>query len=92
MSTKHEGLPVAGYKPQDAEKVALVNRNKELEERVLRVLDELRRRTFREDASFVDLNWLQDGRRQIELGFMAVNRAIFRPGRVALPEDAADGS
>lgn len=29
----HKGLPVAGYKAQSEDKVALVNRNKEIEER-----------------------------------------------------------
>ena len=91
MSTKHEGLPVAGYKPQDAAKVALVNRNKAAEERVLRILDELSDRALLVDPP-IDDRWLRAGRISIEQGFMAVNRAIFQPGRVALPEDAADGS
>lgn len=38
---KHEGLPVAGYQPQNGAAVELVNRNKLAEERVLRILDEL---------------------------------------------------
>ena len=35
----HPGLPVAGYKPQSPEKVALVNENKETEERLLRSIE-----------------------------------------------------
>lgn len=74
----HAGLPVAGYKPQDASTVALVNLNKRHEEVVLRVLDDL--------ASLPDTDkrWLAIGRTSIEQGFMAANRAIFKPGRVSL--------
>ncbi|WP_391925329.1 hypothetical protein, partial [Streptomyces massasporeus] len=38
---KHHGLPVAGYRPQTDEALALVNANKDAEERVLRILDSL---------------------------------------------------
>ena len=76
-----EGLPVHGYKPQSDKKVELVNRNKCLEERILRVLDELK------GNYDVDPRWLVIGREQIESGFMAVNRAVFQPGRVQLAED-----
>lgn len=78
---KHQGLPVAGYKPQDDDKVALVNENKALEERVLRQIEKLGA------LDGVDKRWLAAGRTDIEKGFMAVNRAIFQPGRVELPED-----
>jgi hypothetical protein len=77
----HEGLPVAGYRPQDGTAVQEVNTNKEAEERVLRILDDLAA-----DPE-VDKRWLAIGRTQIEQGFMAVNRAVFKPGRVVLPED-----
>lgn len=76
------GLPVSGYKPQSDDRVATVNVNKALEERVLRQLDEMKA-----DAT-VDQRWLAIGRTAIEKGFMAVNRAVFQPGRVKLPEDA----
>ena len=78
---KHEGLPVAGYRPQDGTAVQKVNTNKEAEERVLRILDDLAA-----DPE-VDKRWLAIGRTHIEQGFMAVNRAVFKPGRVVLPED-----
>lgn len=79
--TTHRGLPVAGYQPQTDAAVDRVNAMKRAEERVLRALDDL---AARED---VDKRWLAIGRTQIEQGFMAVNRSIFRPGRVALPEE-----
>jgi hypothetical protein len=78
----HEGLPVAGYKPQSTVAVDAVNQNKQLEERVLRVLDELR-----DSGTDIDQRWLAIGRTHLETAFMCINRAIFRPGRVELPED-----
>jgi len=84
MST-HTGLPVAGYKPQSEDNVFLVNKNKQMEESILRMLD-----LFATDDAF-DKRWLAVGRTHIEQGFMALNRAIFRPTRVSLPEDQTDG-
>ncbi len=72
------GLPVEGYRPQSDANVARVNSNKVLEERILRLLDDLKA-----DPD-VDQRWLAAGRTDIEKGFMAVNRAIFKPGRVKL--------
>lgn len=77
----HEGLPVKGYQPQSQSKVDAVNRNKELEEVVLRVLDGLKA------MEGIDQRWLAIGRTDIEKGFMAINRAVFQPGRVAFPTD-----
>lgn len=79
--SQHQGLPVAGYQPQSDEALALVNSNKQAEELILRTLDALR------DRAGTDLHWLAVGRMSIEQGFMAVNRAIMKPRRVALPED-----
>jgi cytochrome c-type biogenesis protein CcmH/NrfG len=81
MSQQHDGLPVAGYRPQTGDAVAKVNASKEIEERILRMLDELK-----QDPD-VDQRWLQVGRTAIEQGFMAVNRSVFKPARVQLPED-----
>lgn len=79
--TEHNGLPVEGYRPQSDDKITLVNHNKQLEECVLRTLDELQL------MSSVDPRWLAIGRTEIEKGFMAVNRAVFQPGRAKLPGD-----
>lgn len=79
--TSHSGLPVKGYNPQSDDRVALVNANKEAEERVLRILDSLAKNEV------VDKRWLAIGRTAIENGFMAVNRSVFQPGRASLPED-----
>lgn len=83
MPTEHQGLPVHGYRTQPATNVDLVNQNKIAEERILRLIDQTIRDT---DA---DTHWLEVGRLHIQQGFMAINRAIFQPGRVALPEDDA---
>lgn len=80
---KHVGLPVAGYRAQWPQAVERVNANKEIEERVLRILDELAL------LPEVDKRWLQAGRTDIEKGFMSVNRAVFQPGRIRLPGDEA---
>jgi hypothetical protein len=77
----HLGLPVAGYRAQGSGAITVVNANKAAEERVLRLLDALAT-----DAA-VDQRWLAIGRTQIEQGFMAVNRAVFRPARVRLEDD-----
>lgn len=85
MSDTHKGLPVSGYSPQPDAAIALVNRHKAVEESILRVLDEMATH-----ADQFDMRWLAIGRTQLEQAFMALNRAVFRPGRVALPEDAAE--
>lgn len=77
----HAGLPVAGYRPQPTSNVELVNAMKAAEERVLRQLDVLAQRDD------IDKRWLAAGRTDIEKGFMAVNRSVFRPQRVPLPGD-----
>ncbi|WP_375453746.1 hypothetical protein [uncultured Methylobacterium sp.] len=82
---QHQGLPVAGYVPQSADKVALVNQNKVIEEYVLRQLDKLAALP----AGTVDPRWFATARTDIEKGFMALNRSVFQPTRVTLPEDAA---
>lgn len=81
MSMTHNGLPVAGYQPQSSEAVALVNANKAAEEAILRRMDAM------QGVPGFDQRWLAIARTQIEQGFMALNRAVFRPGRVSLPED-----
>lgn len=80
--TQHTGLPVAGYQPQSDDKVQIVNQAKELEERVLRHLDGLK-------ETPADQRMVAIARTGIQEAFMWANRAVFQPGRVKLPEDAA---
>lgn len=74
-------MEIHGYRPQSEINVDLVNENKMMEEHVLRIIDELHR------SRDVDPRWLAIGRTHIEQGFMAINRAIFKPERVKLPAD-----
>lgn len=86
--TEHKGLPVAGYQPQSDEKVALVNRFKEMEERLLREIDALGSSGPGEPFSVQhDPRWASIARTHFQEGFMALNRSVFQPGRIALPED-----
>lgn len=72
----HKALPVSGYLSQSNNNVNAVNLNKKIEEQVLRILDSLATNPD------VDKRWLAIGRTAIENGFMAVNRAIFKPERI----------
>jgi hypothetical protein len=78
--TDHKGLPVAGYVAQTSEAVQMVNFNKQAEERILRDID-----LYGMNPD-VDKRWLAIAKRHIEQGFMAMNRAIFKPQRIELPE------
>lgn len=80
--TTHAPLPVSGYTPQSDDKVATVNRNKQFEERLLRICDELRSRN-----DLYDARWVSVAVTHFEQGFMALNRAVFQPQRLRLPED-----
>lgn len=79
--TDNNGLPVPGYQPQSDDNVRAVTVNKLIEERVLRQIDAL----MTNDG--VDKRWVAIGKTHIEQGFMAINRGVFKPSRVALPED-----
>lgn len=81
--TDHEGLPVAGYQPQSTANVDQVNLNKLNEERLLRLIDLL------VEGGTADIRWLSVARTHFEQGYMALNRAIFQPSRIELPEDLA---
>lgn len=77
----HNGLPVVGYQPQTNDNVKIVNAMKQAEEVVMRALDVLA------CINDIDKRWLAIGRTDIEKGFMAVNRSVFKPGRVKLLTD-----
>jgi hypothetical protein len=81
-------LPVASYKKeQPAEFIALVNENKILEERVLRQIETMQlyeaANGHKHDGRSISL-----AKTAIQDGFMWLTRAVFQPGRVALPEDS----
>jgi hypothetical protein len=80
-------LPVAGYTSQTDEAIALVNENKLAEERLLRVIDLLVGREQTDPGNAVDQRWVAIAKTHFQEGFMALNRSIFRPTRIALPDD-----
>ncbi len=75
----HDGLPVAGYRPQTMTAVEQVNGHKIIEERILRIIDTL------QATGVGDPRWLAVARTDLEKGFMALNRAVFQPARIDLP-------
>jgi hypothetical protein len=87
---------IKGYTHQGDEKLALVNANKEAEERLLRVIDRLQRdglpvSTEAGAVNFAipDFRWLAIAKTHFQEGFMALNRSIMQPTRISLPEDHA---
>ncbi|TDW20437.1 hypothetical protein EV128_12567 [Rhizobium azibense] len=84
LESKHSGLPVKGYQSQSEENVAMVNRSKELEERVLRLVDELKAA----GPQKYDQRFIATGMTYLQVAFMLINRGIFQPQRIALPEDS----
>ena len=87
----HEPMPVAGYTAQSDEKIALVNRFKQEEERILRTIDEMFAENMDDkyDDTKVpyDARWIALAKTHFQEGFMALNRAVFQPQRIKLPED-----
>lgn len=78
-----KGLPVQGYKPTQPQwALDLVNENKILEERILRQIDR-----HKELGADLDQRHVAIARTEIEKAFMALNRAVFQPQRIKLPED-----
>jgi hypothetical protein len=75
VAKEHQGLPVAGYRPQSQANVDMVNANKLVEEHMLMNLDVLKTKD-------VDQRWLAIARTHFEQGFMALNRSIFKPERL----------
>lgn len=91
MTEDLKPLPVKGYTDQPNEKVALVNRFKEMEERLLREIDALAGENLaaseRGAMPPFDARWFSIARTHIQEGFMALNRAVFQPQRIKLSED-----
>lgn len=88
MVKKHKGLPVPGYKAQSDWAVTMVSENKVIEEQILRRIDGFEGKT----PGHVDPRWLAESRIHLEVAFMCLNRAIFQPHRIALPDEEDDGA
>lgn len=76
---------ISGCRPQSEAAIGTVNAVKEIEEHVLRLVDEL----YEDKELAIDQRWLSIGRTQIEQGFMAVNRSIMKPQRIEIPDEDA---
>lgn len=77
-----EHTEVKGFTGQSPENLTNINRNKEAEERLLRITDELR-----ENPAY-DQRFISMSISYFQIGFMLLNRGIFQPQRIAeLPED-----
>jgi hypothetical protein len=85
---EYDPLPVAGYTPQHSSDIQTVNEHKVMEERILRRIDAFQRAA----KSEAELRWLSIARTHIEQGFMCLNRSVFLPERIALPEDALNNA
>jgi hypothetical protein len=73
---------VTGYQPQSPAAVEAVNAVKAIENTLGEFIE-----TIRSGGEvFADPEWLKIGTTHLAQGFMAVNRAIFQPGRVEIKE------
>lgn len=79
--SEHKGLPVHGYLPQSEDKVEIVNANKVSEELLLRRIEML------DQSGLCDRRCLALAKTGIQEAFMWLNRAVFQPARINLPED-----
>ena len=76
-------LPVLGYKEQSEEALRLVNRNKVIEEQLLRHIEAIGDHVFETDQDDEDnYRWVVIAKTHIEQGFMALNRAILKSKRL----------
>lgn len=70
---------IRGYRPITTVAADLVNQNKILEELVLRQIDQHLREA---DSQEIDQRWVALARTKIQMGFMGLNRAVFKPERL----------
>lgn len=82
-SQSHSGLPVDGYTDQSTAKVTLVNEFKQDEERLVRKTEQ----SYGTHGFELDHHWAAIARTHFQEGFMALNRSVFQPRRIGLPED-----
>ena len=78
-------LPVSGYSMQPSENIDLVHEGKLVQERVLRYLDKLAALEFA--GQKIDMRAVAVSRTHVDTAFMWAARSVFRPTRIALPED-----
>lgn len=77
---------IKGFTDQSERNKALVNKNKILEERVLRQIDKLK------GIEGLDQRCIALAMTNVQDAFMWMNRGIFQPQRIKLPEDGPGDS
>ena len=82
VEVAHKPLPVSGYTSQQQAAIELVNFHKRMAEIVLRHLDKLQN-----SGEMFNQRDVSISRTHVENAFMRMNRAVFKPQRIALPED-----
>ena len=76
-----EHTEINGFTDQNERNKAFINRNKEAEERLLRITDELKQ------LPEYDQRFIAMSVSYFQIGFMLLNRGVFQPQRIELPED-----
>ena len=79
--------PVAGYRSLPQETLDAMNRNKAIEEVLLRQME----LDGRDETIQTDTRWMSIARTHLEQSFMAYNRALAKPGRIAGDFATVDG-
>ena len=74
----HQPPPIAGFTPVSQANVFHVNKNKHLEELVLRRIEDMAK-----IVEGVDPRWVAIAKTHIQQGFGALNRAILQPQRIS---------
>lgn len=78
-----ESPKVLGYSVQPESALRLVNENKVIEEKLLRHIEAIERDlVFDISDDSEPHRWLYIAKLHIEQGFMALNRAVFKPKRL----------
>jgi len=77
----NEPVRILGYTSQSDQKIESVNRLKEIEEIVLRLIDEL------EANPDTDKRCVAETRTCLQTAFMWASRSIFKPQRIKLSTD-----
>lgn len=65
---------ITGYRKHSQDQIDQVNRNKDFENKLGDLIQEIRGQDFD-----VDMRWMAVARTHFQEGFMALNRAVFQP-------------
>ena len=74
--------PVAGYRQPEQWQLQLVNNNKVVEERLLRMIEGFEEMNAETEGKMIEPRDLALGKRKLIEAFMWINRSIMRPQRL----------